>query len=127
MCNGSMRILRALPDAPAPTKPLHVVTRQDAQEAAHWLRVAEERRKNPQRFVQKESKLTRKMYDERRTVAQKKHAAVIAMAMEGKRSEQIAAAVGYSYKTVEGIIYRARKRGKNIPQRSRWKEVKESG
>ena len=82
-------------------------------------------RKHPRKIV-KESK-PRKLFDERRTIAEKKHAAVIAMAMEGKRSEQIANEVGYSYKTVEGIIYRARKRGKNIPQRSRWKEVKESG
>lgn len=115
-------IKRALPDAPAPTLPQHIITRQELQEAAHWLRVAEERKKNPHRFV-RETKLRRKCFDERKEVANKKHAAVIAMAMEGKSSEEIASAVGYSYKTVEGVIYRARKRGKPIPKRSRWKEV----
>ena len=115
-----MRILRNLPDAPAPTKPVHVTTNSEKQLAAHWIRVAEERRKHPRKIV-KESKLTRKMFDERRTIAEKKHAVVVAMAIEKKSNEEIADAVGYSVKTVEGIIYRERKRGKNIPQLSRWK------
>ena len=38
---GSMRIIRALPDAPKPTRPTKVITAQEAREAERWVRVAE--------------------------------------------------------------------------------------
>ena len=127
MCNASMKIKRNLPDAPAPTLPKKVVTRQEKAEAAHWIRVREEKEKHPNRCVRTESPLRQKMYSERKNAANKRHAVVLQMAQEGKSDQEIAEATGYAMKSVEDIIYKLRKQGKSIPKRSRWKEVNNSG
>lgn len=70
-------------------------------------------------YVRSESDDMKKLYDRRRKKSNERWTKVFELTMTGKSNREIAMELGYSEKTVEGIIYRIRKNGGKIPERKR--------